>query len=176
MIWDKPQYKHRTLEEWLEGAGLPIGIEKHVETATLPKKVKEKIKEGVLLIVSDEKNEKDHVVAAVIRSLKDHADEVAFFTTSQALRGLSRPQRWDNADAAAHSLEDPDLLILTNTDGMTKREEEILDRTLVARGYRPPRVTVLVGKTGIFRYVCKAYGKDRTYELGSSSAAKGAGR
>ena len=174
MIWEEPTFKERSLEEWIAGVPLPIGIEQLVPHGKLRDAVKKYLLKGVL-IIADEKIS-DAVVAAVLKGLKDHADEVVCFTTSQVLRGLAQRPKWNSPDVAASSLEIPDLLVIYGTKGMTREEERTLDRALAARGFRPPRVTVLVGDPGAFTHVRDAYGENRTHEFRSKTSKKGAGR
>ena len=174
MIWEEPTFKDsRSLQEWIEGIPLPIGIEKHAAEKKLPKQV-ENVLQGVLLI-ADERKSVD-VVAGVLNALKDHADEIACFTTSQVLRGLSRLPKWKGPDEAVEIIEVPDVLIIYGTKHMTPNEERVLDRALAARGFRPPRVTVLIGNPSAFTHVRDAYGEERTYEFRGKAPKKGAER
>lgn len=168
MIWEKPIYKERSLAEWIEGVTLPVGIEKHVEKASLRKEVH--LLMGAVVIADETRSEE--VVAGVLRKLKNHADEVVCSTISQVLRGLARFPRWNRQDITT-VLEAPDLLIIYGTRSISRDEEKVADRALMARGFRPPRVTVLVGKTGTFPNLRDAYGESRSYEFRSKASKKG---
>jgi len=168
MIWEEPIYKERSLEEWIEEVTLPVGIEKHAAKAKLPKEVN--LLAGALVIADEKRSEE--VVGGVLRILKNHADEVACSTVSQVLRGLARFPRWNRPDITT-VLEAPDLLIVYGTRSIAGDEERLVDRALMARGFRPPRVTVLIGKTGTFPHLRDAYGESRTHEFRSKASKKG---
>lgn len=169
MIWEEPTHAARSLDDWIEDIPLPIGIERLVAKVKLPEAIQDPLK-GFLLIADEERGE--DAVAGVLNRLKDHADDVACFTTSQVLRGLDRRPKWNQVDVSCQAVEAPDVLIIYGTKGMTRAEERILDRALMVRGYRPPRVTVLVGTAEAFTHVRDSYGEARTYELRRKASKK----
>jgi hypothetical protein len=174
MIWTDPVYKERSLVDWIGGALLPVGIEELVPEAKLRAVVKSDLLTGALLFVSEK--ESDAVVAGVLKATMHHAEEVACFTSYQVLRGLTLQRKWSNSDTAVQALETPDVLILYDAKGMTLTQETTLDRALTSRGFRPPRVTVIVGNPALFTHTQTAYGEKRTYALRSKAPKKSAAR
>lgn len=170
MIWEKKVFEHRSLEEWIEGIPLPIGIEELVPTAKLLPVIQKQLLKGVLLLTDPDIG--NHVVAGVLKGLKDHAEDMVCFTASQALLGLERRRKWSEADIVPTTFEAPDLLILLAADSLRPFEEQTIDGVLASRGLRPPRVTVLVGKPGGFPVIRGIYGENRTHELRSKTTKK----
>lgn len=169
MIWKEPIFKHRTLSEWIENNPLPIGIENLVANAEPPKNMGN-ILRGILVITP--LIESEDVVVGVLKSLKNHADEILCCTSFQVLDGLAQRRSRGRSNVPADFLETPDLLIIYDVEHLESYDEKNIDRALVARGMRPPKVTIIIGDTKGFSSTRKSYGADRFYEFRSKTSKK----
>lgn len=145
MIREEAIYEGRAVEVWLEDVRFPPGIVEAV--ANLPRGEPGPLRDGSAIVVVKEDPVRD--AAVFLARLANYAEAADSMTARQALKWY-REGAWlaHSGSYADEMMEETDVLIISNLEGLTPAQLRELGEALEIRGALMGKVTILIGPQG----------------------------